>query len=297
MSTAYANFPRRALARRLQDQVGADTLAECLGVTPDALPDLLADAVPWPSAALAGLVRLAQRVDRASPAQPAPPPAEPSSQSQPSLQSQPSPQPQPSSQSQPSLQSQPSPQPQPSSQSQPSLQSQPSPQPQPPPNAAPPLISKAARQQDLYRLVALARLWGLSDQLPFDEFCRLQELLAQLELALILDFGVSAPLPGERWDLRRQWREAETRLSRLREIRQARAAWQRRGWRRWRPAGKLPDPAALLRQLMAEADRLTVAADDCPGPAGGLVLNRAGLEPILQARWRQPSAGTPATAP
>ena len=74
MSTAYAyaNAPRRALARRLQDQVGADTLAECLGVTPDALPDLLADAVPWPSAALAGLVRLAQRVDRASPAQPAP---------------------------------------------------------------------------------------------------------------------------------------------------------------------------------------------------------------------------------
>ena len=133
--------------------------------------------------------------------------------------------------------------------------------------------------------------------MPFDEFCRLQELLAQLELALILDFGVSAPLPGERWDLRRQWREAETRLSRLREIRQARAAWQRRGWRRWRPAGKLPDPAALLRQLMAEADRLTVAADDCPGPAGGLVLNRAGLEPILQARWREPSAGTPATAP
>ena len=104
--------------------------------------------------------------------------------------------------------------------------------------------------------------------------------VAEIELALISFYGETLPQRGASWDMERQTREVNLRLSRLRWVaeEQEKEYGGVKGVMKWLMGDRRPGGKELYQRMVEEADKLLDAVDIGLDPGGGV------LQAVMQQR-------------
>ena len=134
----------------------------------------------------------------------------------------------------------------------------------------------------LWRARALGVLSQMRLGMSFSQHMGVLSAVAQIELALILEFGDSVPEEGQDWSITRRYREIDRRLSRLRwiEAEQAREMRGLRGvWRRVTGERQVSGRELYYRMLEA-ADEFAAGRSLARGEGGRRAAGGVGAEKL-----------------